>query len=476
MTGVKKKKVVNFTEGPLLWKMILFALPIIGNQLLQVCYNTTDMVVVGYFAGEDIHEAAVAAVGACGPLIRIFINVFFGIASGVGICVAQKIGAGAYDQVERYIHTSAVFSFIGGVVLMTIGLIATEPLLEATGVHQAEDPIMFAECVAYMRTYLVGLPAMMVLNFLSASLRASGITLPTMIFMAISGAANVVVNLIMVAGFGMGAAGVGIGTTVAQTMAAVMIVVYMMCCRDRIYHFSFKKLCFDVRKLGDIVRNGLPVGVQNLILSFSNVIVQTEVNSYGTPVIAGITAASNLEGYVSIAMSSVSVAVLTVISQNIGARKYDRVKKVIWLSILATTVIGILVGVLFNVFGEQLLAIYNIGENAESLAAGKTRLLIVCLPYFICGFMEVLSSALKGMKRSITAMITSLVGLCVFKVAWITFVCPLFPRDLEHLPVLLIVFPLAWLITGLTKLVAIIICFHRDKKKAMLSQPKPEEI
>lgn len=476
MTEAKKKKVVNFTEGPLLWKMILFALPIIGNQLLQVCYNTADMVVVGHFAGEDIHEAAVAAVGACGPLIRIFINVFFGIAAGVGICVAQKIGEGAYEKVERYIHTSAVFSFVGGVLLMIIGLIATEPLLEATGVHKADDPAMFSECVAYMRTYLVGIPAMMVLNFLSASLRAAGVTLPTMIFMAISGAANVVVNLIMVVGFGMGAAGVGIGTTVAQTMAAVMIVVYMMSCRGRIYHFSFKKLCFDVKKIGDVVRNGLPVGLQNLILSFSNVIVQAEVNSYGTPVIAGITAASNLEGYVSIAMSSVSVAVLTVISQNVGARKYDRVKKVIFISIFATTVIGLLVGILFNVFGEQLLSIYNIGENAESLAAGQTRLLIVCLPYFLCGFMEVLSSALKGMKRAITAMITSLVGLCAFKVAWISFICPLFPRDLEHLPVLLLAFPLAWLITGLVKLVAIIICYRKDKKKAMLSDTKLEKI
>ena len=468
MTGVKKKKVVNFTEGPLLWKMLLFALPIIGNQFLQMCYNTADMVVIAQFAGDHIDtEASVAAVGACGPLIRLFINVFFGIASGVGICVARKIGERAEDRVERYIHSSVVFSFVGGVILMTIGLFATEPLLELTGVHAADDPELFSEACAYMRTYLVGLPAMMVLNFLSASLRASGITLPTMIFMAISGAANVVANVVMVVGFGMGAAGVGIGTTVAQILAAIMIVVYMVTRKNSMYQLNFKKLCFDLKAIGDIIRNGLPVGIQSLVLSFSTIIVQSAVNSYGKPVIAGITAASNLEGYVSIAMNSVAVAVLTVISQNVGAKKYDRVNKVLLISVFTTTVIGLVVGILFNVFGGPLLSIYDI-DGGDALKAGKMRLLFVCLPYYICGVMEVLSSALKGMKKAITTMIISIGGLCVFKVAWISFIHPLFknafPNELDNLPGLLIVFPLAWIITGTLYLIFFIIEYRKKTK------------
>lgn len=461
MAASTKKKTVDFTEGPLLGRMLLFALPIIGNQLLQTIYNSADMIVVGQWAPNG--AVAMGAVGACGSLIRLFINLFFGIAAGVGICVAQKIGARATEDVETYIHTSAVFSFFGGIALMIVGMVATEPLLLWTGVPES----MLPDAVAYMRAYFIGIPAMMVLNFLSAALRASGDTIHVMIFMAISGAANVLVNIIMVVGFGMGAAGVGLGTTVAQILAAIMIVLHMMRLNG-MCHFSFKKLCMNLKALWDVIRNGLPVGLQSVVLSFSNIIVQTEINSYGDIVVSGMTAAGNLEGYVSVAMNSVAVAVLTVISQNVGATKYRRVRDILIRSALATAAIGIAVGVLMNVFADPLLWLYRAGSDERSVAireVGAVRLLIVCLPYFLCGIMGVLASALKGMKRSITTMVVTILGHCVFQILWIRLVCPHFAGQL---PVLLAVFPLSWLLTSLLYMIFFIIEYRKQIKQAAL--------
>lgn len=460
MSTLKKKNVIDFTEGPLIRKLIIFALPIIGNQLLQTLYNTVDMMVVGNFAPNG--SAAMGAVGACGPLIRLFINFFFGIAAGVGVCVAQKIGAHEEDEVERYIHTSAVMSFICGIAIMVIGIFLTEPLLKLTGVPES----MLPDATDYMRAYFVGIPAMMVLNFLSAALRAAGDTIHTMIFMAIAGAVHVVVNIVIVVCFGLGAVGVGIGTTVTQTLAAAMIVIYMMRL-DGICHLSFRKLAMFKENVIGILHNGIPVGLQNVIFAVSNVIVQTNVNSYGDVVIAGATAAANLEGYVYTIMNAIAVAVITVVSQNVGARKFDRVKRIVIMSIIAVTVIGFVLGAIITLFGDQLLGLYMSEEDELDpilvKEAGRTRLLLTCLPYFLCGIMECLASALKGMKRAFTSMILSVIGLCGFKIAWIMTVKTLFPGDVA---MLYTSFPLAWILTSVMSLVAFIVAYRQLSGKA----------
>ena len=461
MSTLKKKNIIDFTDGPLIKNLIIFALPIIGNQLLQSLYNTVDMMVVGKFAPNG--ASAMAAVGACGPLIRLFINFFFGIAAGVGVCVAQKIGAHEEKEVEKYIHTAAVMSFICGIVIMVVGIFATEPLLILTGV---DDPDMLPEATAYMRAYFVGIPAMMVLNFLSASLRAAGDTIHTMVFMAIAGAVHVVVNIVIVVCFGLGAVGVGIGTTVTQTLAAVMIVIYMMRL-DGMCRLSFKKLALFKEMVIGILHNGIPVGLQNVIFAVSNVIVQTNVNAYGPVVIAGATAAANLEGYVYTIMNAIAVAVITVVSQNVGARKFDRVKKIIVMSIIAVTVIGLALGALITLFGDQLLGLYLSEDDKLDPElvkdAGKTRLLLTCLPYFLCGIMECLTNALKGMKRAFSSMIISVIGLCGFKIAWITSVKSIFPGNVA---MLYLSFPLAWILTAAMTLVLFIITYKQLSARA----------
>ena len=472
MSTLAKKNVIDFTEGSLIKKLIIFTLPIIGNQLLQTMYNTVDMMVVGQYAPNG--AIAMAAVGACGPLIRLFINFFFGIAAGVGVCVAQKIGAHEEKEVEKYIHTAATMSFICGIIIMIVGFIATEPLLILTGVEDPEIPELLPEATAYMRAYFIGIPAMMVLNFLSASLRAAGDTIHTMIFMAIAGAVHVVVNIVIVVCFGLGAVGVGIGTTITQTLAAVMIIVYMMRL-DGMCRLSFKKLAMFKENVLGILHNGIPVGLQNAIFAVSNVIVQTNVNAYGPVVMAGASAAANLEGYVYTIMNAIAVAVITVVSQNVGARKYDRVKKIVLMSVIAVTAIGLVLGALITLFGEQLLGFYLSDDGKLDpelvIEAGQTRLLLTCLPYFLCGIMECLTSALKGMRRAFTSMILSVIGLCGFKIAWISIMKVIFPGNVA---MLYLSFPLAWILTSVMSLVVFISAYRemsgKSKKAELLEQ------
>lgn len=461
MSTLAKKNVIDFTEGSLIKKLIIFTLPIIGNQLLQTMYNTVDMMVVGQYAPNG--AIAMAAVGACGPLVRLFINFFFGIAAGVGVCVAQKIGAHEEKEVEKYVHTAATLSFVCGVIIMIVGFIATEPLLILTGV---DDPDMLPEASAYMRAYFIGIPAMMVLNFLSASLRAAGDTIHTMIFMAIAGAVHVVVNIVIVVCFGLGAVGVGIGTTVTQTLAAVMIVVYMTRL-DGMCRLSFRKLAMFKKNVIGILHNGIPVGLQNTIFAISNVIVQTNVNAYGPVVIAGASAAANLEGYVYTIMNAIAVAVITVVSQNVGAGKYDRVKKIVIMSIFAVTAVGLLLGALITLFGDRLLGLYISDDGKldpeQVKDAGMIRLLLTCLPYFLCGIMECLTNALKGMRRAFTSMVLSIIGLCGFKIAWISVMKLIFPGNVA---MLYLSFPLAWILTSVMSLVVFIFAYKQMSKEA----------
>ncbi len=459
MSKIKKKQYVDFTEGPILKKMIIFVLPIIANHLLQTLYNSTDMIVVGQFAKNGAF--AMGAVGACNPLIRVFINFFLGIAAGVGICVAQKIGAKEEAEVQKYIHTATVLAFFSGIALMIVGFILAEPLLKLTGVPGN----MLVDATAYMRAYFIGIPAMMVLNFLSASLRAAGDTYHTMIFMAISGAANVVANLIAVAGLGMGAAGVGIGTAVAQILAAVMIVVYMMRL-EGMCNFSFKKLAVFKEMTIGILQNGIPVGLQSTITALSNVLVQAAKNSYGEIVIAGATAAGNLEGYIGVVLGGFATAVLTIVSQNVGARRYDRVKRIIVMSLVMTVAIGLVLGAIVTVFGDALLSLYAPGDDADSIlirAEGMKMIIVVCLPYFMLGIYECFTSALKGMKKAVAAMVISVAGLCGFKLLWIYAVLPNLPRDVT---MLYVAYPLAWILTSLAAMIAFIVCYRKKVRES----------
>ncbi len=437
-------KDLNMTEGPVLGKMILFTLPVMASGILQLLFNAADVAVVGKFVGE----AAMAAVGSCGALINLIVNLFIGLSVGAGVIAAQDLGAKRYDDVRKLITTSLTTSLVGGIVVGVFGFIMAEPLLVL--MKTKEDVLV--EAVPYMRAYFCGMPGCLVFNYLAAILRSSGDTRRPLYFLSAAGVINVILNLIMVLGFGKGAVGVGIATAVSQYVSAGLVVFYMLRKKDHLRISGFR---ISGQKLLRMTIIGLPAGLQGCMFSLSNVIIQSTVNDYATVVVAGNTAASNLEGFVYIAMNSVYHTALTFVGQNVGAGKYHRIKKISLLCVGMVLCIGLVLGESVFLLGKYLLRIYVTEENSVAvIAAGLNRLSIICSTYFLCGLMDVACGILRGMGKAIQPMIVSLLGSCVFRIVWVKTVCPLYP---DNILALYVSYPISWI---LTTSVQYIFCFY----------------
>lgn len=435
MSHAHMRKEANLTEGPILGRMILFTLPVMATGVLQLLFNAADLAVVGRYCGD----AAMGAVGCCGALINLIVNLFMGLSVGAGVIAAQDIGAHRYDDVKRLVNTSVTSSLIGGFVVGVLGFLAARPLLTVMGTPAD----VLEEAVPYMRAYFCGMPGCLLYNYLASILRSSGDTHHPLIFLSTAGIANVILNFTMVLGFHMGALGVGIATAVSQYISAGLIFLYMLrmdgCCQ-----ITGAKV--DFSKLKRMVTIGLPAGLQGTMFSLSNVIIQASINGYGTAVVAGNTAGSNLDGFQYIAMNSVYHAALTFVGQNVGAGKYERIKKIAWDSVAIVTVIGVVMGAMLIFFGDTLLLIYAPGEeNAAVVAAGMNRLVIMGASYFLCGLMDVGCGLLRGMGKAVLPMVVSLMGSCVFRIGWVTLVCPYWP---DNIFVLYISYPISWLVTA----------------------------
>ena len=432
------KKQIDMTEGPILGRMILFTLPVLATGVLQLLFNASDLAVVGQFGGAD-SQIEVGAVGSCGALINLIVNLFMGLAVGAGVIAAQDIGAKRYEAVHKLADTALTVSLIGGVAVGVFGFFATEPLLRLMGTTKEILP----SAVPYMKAYFTGMPGCLLYNYLAAIQRSGGDTKHPLLFLAISGVANVGLNILMVAGFKLGARGVGIATSASQYIAAAAILIFMLreegCCR-------VTGFALDGERLKKMVLIGLPAGLQGTLFSLSNVIIQSSINAYGTYVVAGNAAGSNLDGFLYIAMNSVYTAALTFVGQNVGAGKYARIKKISFLCVGLVTFIGVSLGVVLVVFGEKLLLIFATGENKDAVVkAGMNRLLVMGTTYFLCGLMDVGCGIMRGMGKTILPMIVSLVGSCLFRIVWIATVCPLFPGNILAL---YISYPISWFITA----------------------------
>ncbi len=424
------KKQIDMTEGPILGRMILFTLPVLATGVLQLLFNASDLAVVGQFGGAD-SQIEVGAVGSCGALINLIVNLFMGLAVGAGVIAAQDIGAKRYEAVHKLADTALTVSLIGGVAVGVFGFFATEPLLRLMGTTKEILP----SAVPYMKAYFTGMPGCLLYNYLAAIQRSGGDTKHPLLFLAISGVANVGLNILMVAGFKLGALGVGIATSASQYIAAAAILIFMLreegCCR-------VTGFALDRERLKKMVLIGLPAGLQGTLFSLSNVIIQSSINAYGTYVVAGNAAGSNLDGFLYIAMNSVYTAALTFVGQNVGAGKYARIKKISFLCVGLVTFIGVSLGVVLVVFGEKLLLIFATGENKDAVVKAGTT-------YFLCGLMDVGCGIMRGMGKTILPMIVSLVGSCLFRIVWIATVCPLFPGNILAL---YISYPISWFITA----------------------------
>ena len=481
MAAIGAKKQYTMTEGPLLGKMLRYAFPLMATGLLQVFYNAADMVVVGRFSESG--SFSMGAVGSCGPLINLLVNAFMGLSVGTGICVAQGIGAKRNDEVKSIVHTSLLGGILCGIFVGIFGFLMCKPLLILMmgGVND-ETAMTLAEAVPYMKAYFVGMPAMMVYNFLASALRSSGDTKRPLIFLSISGIVNVIMNFIMVVGFGMGAIGVGIATSVAQYVSAAMILVYM-CRYNGICKIDLRRVKLVKEDIVVVVKNGLPAGLQSVVFSISNVLIQSTINSYGDAVIAGSAAAGNIEGFIYIAMNSIYQTALTFSGQNVGAEKIERVKKVAFIAVAVVIITGIVIGGVCVLFGEQLLSIYVDEPDPELhdavFNAGILRLEVICTTYFLCGLMEVLSGLMRGMGKPITPMIVSILGSCVLRIIWIVVICNiLFPGNITYL---YLAYPITWVVTCTGHTICCVKTYkqlirQRDSRNALLAEAERQKL
>ncbi len=404
----KKQNAPNLTEGPFLKKIIAFIIPLIATGLLQSLYNAADLAVVGRFDGE----LALAAVGSTGSLTNLILGLFMGLSVGAGVMVAHRMGAKEYKGVEQVVHTAALLSVILGVIVAVIGFFIAPLLLS----WMDTPDTVIGGATLYLRIILCGAPGSLLYNYCASMLRSTGDTKRPLLFLTVSGLLNVALNLLLVIGFGMGVAGVAIGTIASQYLSAAMIVVYMVR-SNGVMRLSFSKLHIHRRVLGQMMYIGIPSGIQGVLFALSNVIIQSSVNYFGDIVVAGNATSSNLEHFNHIAMTSVYQASLTFVGQNVGAKRYQNIKKVVGNCLLCVTVIGLGIGGILLLFRNFFVGLYI--SDGAAMEAAITRMLWVLPLHFTCGTMDVLCGAVRGMGKSVTSMVISLLGVCAFRIVWI---------------------------------------------------------
>ena len=420
--------------GSLIKKMLVFAFPLMVTGILQLLYNAADLIVVSRFAGSE----ALAAVGATGSLTGLMVNFFMGISVGASVCVSRAYGAGDLKELSKAVHTSITVSLIAGIFLAILGNIACRPLLRLMGTP--DDVIDGASL--YMHILFSGMPANMVYNFGAAILRAVGDTKRPLYFLTIAGICNVLLNLFCVIVLNMSVEGVAIATVASQVIS-VILVIRCLCVSGGSVRLDFKRLRIHKEPMLEILKMGLPVGLQSSLFAISNVLIQSSVNSFGSIVMAGNAAAGNLEGFVYTGMNAIYQADITFASQNRGAKQYGRMRKVLWISMMLVSIIGIVMGMTFYLCAEPLVSLYN--TDPEVIKYGVFRMGYLCAPYFICGVMDVMVGQLRGIGCSVVPMFVSLAGVCAFRVLWVLTVFAANPT----LHILYISYPISWAMTGL---------------------------
>lgn len=444
-----KRNNANMLQGPLLSGIILYTVPIILTSILQLLFNAADLVVVGRFCGS----ISVAAVGATGAITNLIINLFIGLSVGTGVTVAHALGSREDIVVHRAVHTALPAALVSGIILTIVGVSLSETFLHLMGTPEN----VLALSATYMKIYFGGITFNMVYNFCASILRAAGDTKSPLIFLTLAGVVNVVLNVIFVIVFHMNVAGVALATTISQGISAVLVVIALMRRTDAC-KLELTKMRFYKPQLMKIIRIGLPAGIQGSLFSISNVIIQSSVNSFGDILMSGNAAAGNIEGFVYVSINAFSQTAVNYIGQNAGAQQYKRVGKILGICLACVTAVGLVFGISAWYFGESLLSIY-ITDSPEAIAYGMIRLAYICLPYFLCGLMDVSTGALRGMGASIAPMVISVLGVCGIRIGWIS---TIFQMPQFHTPqCLYFSYTISWSITFLVQLASFLRIYRK---------------
>ena len=452
---VKKSYEIDMCNGPILGKMLRFALPLMCSSMLQILFNAADIVVVGRFGAEH----SIAAVGSNSSLINLLTNLFIGLSVGANVLVARYYGAKKSEDIKETVHTSMCISLLCGIVIAIIGIIMAPILL--TWMNTPKEIIHSA--TTYLRIYFLGMPAMMIYNFGNAILRAVGDTKRPLYFLFAAGVINVILNLLFVIVFRLDVIGVATSTVISQSISATLIVRCMMKEKGD-FKLELKQLKITKAKLINIIKIGLPAGLQGTIFSLSNVVIQSSVNLFGPYVVDGNSAAQNIESFVYFSMNAFHHATLSFTSQNMGAGKHERIGKILRTGLLCAIVAGVLTGGLVVIFARPLLGIY-IKEEA-AINAGIIRLNFICGTYALCGIMDVMVGSIRGMGYAIMPMIVSLLGACGLRLVWIATIFQI--PQYHTIETVYTSYPVTWTITFLAHTICYIVIRNKFKKRKCL--------
>lgn len=442
----KNKYEIDMCNGTIMDKLISFALPLMLSGILQLMFNAVDIIVVGRFSGKE----ALAAVGSTTALINVFVNLFIGISLGSNVLAARFYAAGKDTEMSETVHTSITLALVSGVIMAVVGLVFSRGALELMGTPAD----VIDQATLYMRIYFLGMPFFMLYNYGAAILRAVGDTKRPLLFLIISGTINALLNLFLVIQLHLSVAGVAIATVISQLISCVLVL-RCLCRTEGSYQLHFSKLCIKTCYLKQIFQVGVPAGIQSTVINFSNALLQSSVNSFGSTAMAGYTAANNLLGFLYVSVNSVTQACMSFTSQNYGVGKYKRMDRVLLdCGILTVGVAGVLgCGAYF--FGPQILGIYT--AEPDVIKCGMEILSITTVTYFLCGIMDLFPGALRGMGYSAVPMVLSVIGTVGIRVVWIYGFFP-YNRSLDFL---FISYPASWIFT----IVMQVICFYFVRRK-----------
>ena len=424
-------------NGSIMDKMISFALPLMLSGILQLLFNAVDIIVVGRFSGSQ----SLAAVGSTSSLINMLTNLFIGISLGANVLAARFYAAGKHKEMSETVHTAIATAFVSGVIMIFAGILLSRPALEL--MDTPSDVIELS--TLYIRIYFLGMPFFMLYNYGAAILRAVGDTKRPLIFLVISGVVNACLNMLLVIVFHLDVAGVAIATVISQVISCVLVIgcLYKT---DAVYRLRFKKLRINRKYLVQIFRIGIPAGLQSTLISFSNVLLQSSVNSFGSIAMAGYTAANNILSFLYMAANAVTQACMSFTSQNFGARKPKRMDRVIIDGMILQFIICLILGTLAYVFGSQISSIYT--DNSDVIKCSVEILALTTIPYFLCGIMDAWPGIIRGMGRSTVPMILCIIGTVGVRILWIFFFFP-HHRTLRYL---FISYPVSWIATIIMQL------------------------
>lgn len=434
-------------SGPLLSKIIIFALPLAATGILQQLFNAADTAVVGKFA----NSTALAAVGSNAPIVHLIGSLFMGTALGANVVIANAIGAGDDKRIEKSVHTAILFSIIAGFCMMGIGEILAGPLLRMVNVPSTVMP----DALLYLRLLLIGSPFMLLYNFAASILRSKGDSKRPLYILIFTGILNVILNITLVLGFNRSVDGVAIATITANVISAIIIIKILINEKGSI-KLDFKKLAIDKNILINIIRIGIPAGIQGMVFSLSNTILQSGINTLGKDVIAGSSAGTIFEFICFFAINAFAQTATTFIGQNYGAGRYDRCKKVFLYTMISSVLLCATLNILILLFRNNLLLLFTTEE--EVIRYASIRMFHVLIFQWLASSYEISAASMRGFGYSMTPALVTIFGTCVTRVAWVYLVF----SKIQSFEVLMNIYPITWIITGA---IMLFVYFRKSKKK-----------